>query len=137
MNSPRLLDRHLLKNGLILELWDHSRPVAGDRWFLCLAGRITIPVQAETLPPELIAHTASLLGALGEEVIFPHREERNFIGASKAPVLLQGVQDRILALTPGYFGRLDLPNRFIRIKYAEKQALQQWQHLDTRTGHGS
>ena len=121
MNSPRLLDRHLLKNGLTLELWDHSRPVAGDRWFVCLAARITIPVQAETLPPELIAHSRrGLVEALGEEIIFTHREERNFIAASEAPILLQDMQDRILALAPGYFGRPDFPARFIRIKYRRK-----------------
>jgi hypothetical protein len=137
MNSPRLLDRHLLKNGLTLELWDHSRPVAGDRWFVCLAARIAVPVQAETLPPELIAHAAAVLEALGEEIIFTHREERNFIAASEAPILLQDMQDRILTLAPGYFGRPDFPGRFIRIKYGEKQALQQWQQRDTRTGEGS
>ena len=31
MNPARLMVRHPLKNGLTLEFWDHSRPVAGDR----------------------------------------------------------------------------------------------------------
>jgi hypothetical protein len=126
-----------MKNGLTLELWDHSRPVAGDRWFVCLAARITIPVQAETLPTELIAHTAAVLGALGEEIIFTHQEARNFIAASEAPLLLQDMQDRILTLAPDYFGHPDFPARFIRKKYAEAQALQHWHHLDTRRRDGS
>jgi hypothetical protein len=132
MNSPRLLDRHLLLNGLSLELWDHSRPVAGDRWFVCLEARIAIPVQAETLPSELQAHTALVVEALGEELIFSHQEERNFIAASEAPGLLTDMQDRILALAPGYFGHADFAARFIRKKFAEHQALRQWQSLDTR-----
>ena len=49
-----------------------------------------------------------------------------------APALLQDMQDRILALAPGYFGHADFAARFILKKWAERQELQQWQRLDTR-----
>ena len=42
------------------------------------------------------------------------------------------MQDRILALAPGYFGHADFSARFIRKKYAELHELQQWQRLDYR-----
>ena len=132
MNSPRLIARHPLDNKLTLEFWDHSRPVAGDRWFVCLSARIAVPVRTETLPPELTAHAAQVVGALGEELIFSHREERNFIAASEAPGLLKEMQDRILALAPGYFGHADFAARLIRQKFAEQQALEKWQKLDDR-----
>ena len=132
MNSPRLLARHPLDNGLTLELWDHSRLVAGDRWFVCLSARINVPVRTETLPPELKAHAAQVVGALGEEIIFSHREERNFIAASEAPGLLKDMQDRIQTLASGYYGHADFAARFIRKKFAERQELRQWQRLDTR-----
>ena len=132
MNSPRLLARHPLDNGLTLEFWDHSRPVAGDRRFVYLLARIAVPVRDETLPPELKAHAAQVEGALGEEIIFSHREERNFIAASEAPGLLTDMQDRILALAPGYYGHADFAARFIRKKFAERQELEKWQRLDTR-----
>jgi len=137
MNSPRLIDRHPLDNGLTLEFWDHSRPVAGDRWFVSLSARIAIPVRAERLPPELKAHAAQVVEALGEEIIFSHTEERNFIAASEAPGLLKDMQERILALAPGYFGHADFAARFIRKKVAELQELWQWQRLDTRGGDGA
>ena len=137
MNSPRLLARHLLSNGLTLELWDHSRPVAGDRWFVCLAARIVSPVRAEALPPELQAHAARVSAALGEELVFSRREERNFIAASEAPAVLKDMQDRILAQAPGYFGHAEFAARFIRKKFAEHQALRQWQRLDNRGDDGA
>jgi hypothetical protein len=137
MSSPRLLDRHLLDNGLTLELWDHSRPLVGDRWFVRLAARIAIPVRAETLPAELKAHAAQVVGALGEEIIFSQEEARNFIAASEAGALLKDMQERILALAPGYFGHADFAARFIRKKFAEHQALRQWQRLDTRGSDGA
>ena len=82
-----------------------------------------IPVRAETLPPELKAQAALVVEALGEEIIFSQAEERNFIAASDAPGLLQEMQDRILALAPGYFGHADFAARFIRKKFAEQQEL--------------
>jgi hypothetical protein len=132
MNSPRLLGRHQLINGLILELWDHSRPLVGDRWFVRLEARVAIPVRAETLPPELNAQFALVVEALGEEIIFSQEEARNFIAAADAPGLLQEMQDRVLALARGYFGHADFAARFIRKRCAEQQKLEQWQRLDTR-----
>jgi hypothetical protein len=131
-NSPSLLGKHVLDNGLTLELWDHSRPVAGDRWFVSLAVRIAIPVRDQMLPPELSGQAAAVLRALGEEIVFTRKEERNFIAASEAPVLLQDMHDRIMALAHSYFGRPDFAGRFIRQKFAAHQALRQWQRLDTR-----
>jgi hypothetical protein len=132
MNPPRLLGRHSLDNGLTLEFWDHSRPLVGDRRFVCLVARIAIPVRVETLPAEFKAQAARVLEALGEEITFSQRQERNFIAASLAPALLQEMQDRILALAPGYFGHADFAARFISKKCAEQQELWQWQRLDTR-----
>jgi hypothetical protein len=121
MNSPRLIARHPLNNGLTLEFWDHSRPVAGDRRYVLLESRITIPVRADTLPAELKTLADQVTGALGQEITFSQQEARNFIAASEAPETLKDMQDRILALAPGYFGHADFAARFIRRKYAEWQ----------------
>jgi hypothetical protein len=121
MNSGRLLSRHPLPNGRTLELWDHSRPVAGDRWFVLLETRIAIPVKADTLPPDLKPLVDQVVKALGNEIVFSHKEERNFIGAAEFPGLLQDMQDRILKLAPGYFGHGDFAARFIRKTYAACQ----------------
>lgn len=118
MNSGRLVYRQPLANGLTLELWDHSRPVAGDRWYTLLQTRIAIPVRADSLPPDLKPLADQIVAALGKEIIFSHKEERNFIAASEFPGLLKEMQDRILQLAPGYFGHRDFAARFIRKTYA-------------------
>jgi hypothetical protein len=120
-NSARLISRHPLNNGLTLEFWDHSRPVAGDRRYVLLETRITIPVRADTLPPELQALADQVMEALGREITFAQQEARNFIAASEAPATLQDMQDRILALAPGYFGHADFAPRFIRRTFAAYQ----------------
>jgi hypothetical protein len=137
MNSASLIARHLLTNGLTLEFWDHSRPVAGDRFFVRLETRIAIPVRADTLSPELQPHAARVIQVLGEELIFSHQEERNFIALSEAPSILKDMQDRILALAPSYFAHADFAARFIRRKFAEQQELLRLQGSATRRGEGT
>ena len=126
-NSARLMARHPLKNGLTLEFWDHSRPVAGDRRYALLETRITIPVRADTLPPELKGLADQVIEALGQEITFSQQEARNFIAASEAPATLKDMQDRILALAPGYFGHADFAPRFIGRTYAAYQLKQRLQ----------
>jgi hypothetical protein len=132
MNSERLISRHSLNNGLSLEFWDYSRPIAGDRWFVLLEVRIAIPIRPDTLPPELRGKADQVKEALGDEIIFSHKNERNFIAATEAPKILKNLQDSFLDMAPGYFGHPDFAARFIRGKFAEKQELQRWQRLDTR-----
>ena len=132
MNSERLLSRHPLNNGLTLEFWDYSRPIAGDRWFVLLEVRIVIPIQPDTLPPELRGQIDLVKETLGDEIIFSQKNERNFIAATEAPQILKNMQNSFLGMAPGYFGHPDFAPRFIRGKFAQKQELQRWQRLDTR-----
>lgn len=128
MTPEKLLSRHSLDNGLTLNLWDCSRPVAGDRWYVALEARIAIPVNQDTLPPELSREAAAVAAALGPELIFSQRDERNFIAAQEAPGLLKEMAARALDLAARYFGHLDFARKLIRQKYA--------QHLERRRGQG-
>jgi hypothetical protein len=134
MNSERLISRHPLNNGLTLEFWDYSRSIAGDRWFVLLEVRIAIPIRPDTLPLELRGQADHVKEVLGDEIIFSHKDERNFISSTEAPKILKETQDRFLDMAPGYFGHPDFGARFIRGKFAEKQELLRWQRLDTRQG---
>jgi hypothetical protein len=119
MSPEKLLARHSLANGLCLEVWDRSRPVAGDRWRVVLEARIAVAVTPATLPPELLPEASAVRAALGAEVVFSRREERNFIAAGEVPALLKEMGSRLLALVPAYLGHPDFASLFIRKKYAE------------------
>jgi hypothetical protein len=71
--------------------------------------RIAIPIQPDTLPPELRAHADQVKKALGDEIIFSHKNERNFIAATEAPKILKDMQERFLARRPLTSGILILP----------------------------
>ncbi len=124
MNPEKLLSRHLLANGLTLELWDHSRPTAGDRWYVGLEARVRVPVAAENLPPELSSCAGEVTAALGPEIIFSQQDERHFIAASEVAGILQEMADRALELAGSYFGRPDFPPRLLRRSYEGRQGNQ-------------
>ncbi len=126
MAAEKLFSRHPLNNGLTLEFWDLSRPMAGDRWQLVLEARIAIPVQAETLPADLKARVDEIVGALGAEIVFSQRDERTFIAESEGPDALKEMEARLLTLASSYFGHAEFAGRFIRKKFAEFQERQRW-----------
>jgi hypothetical protein len=126
MSREKLVGRRRLANGLHLELWDRSRPVAGDRWQVVLEARMAVPVDKATLPPELFAKADAVQAALGPKVVFSRRDERNFIAAGDLPEILKEMETRLLALVPDYLGHPDFAPRFIRLKYAEHQEKQSW-----------
>jgi hypothetical protein len=134
INPAQLIARHPLDNGLTLEFWDHSRPVAGDRWLVVLETRIAVPVRADTLPPELQGQAAAVAEALGEEIVFSHRDERNFIAPTEVSAILNDMQDRGLAMAPRYFGHADFAAGFIRKTYADHQERRGQQNLSTLAG---
>ena len=40
----KLIKTNVLKNGLILEIYDQSREIAGNRWLVKMAAKIDIPI---------------------------------------------------------------------------------------------
>jgi hypothetical protein len=119
MSPNKLLARHELPNGLILEVWDRSHPVAADRHRVVLEARIAIPVNGSALPPELASQAETVTAALGPELIFTRREERNFIPEAEVAVILDDMKTRLLTLAPAYLGHPEFAPRFIRQKYQE------------------
>jgi len=132
MTPEKLLSRHPLDNGLILEFWDLSRPMAGDRWLVVLEARLAIPVGAATLPPDLMGQEAEISRALGPEIVFSQRDQRIFIAAGEYPATLKEIAARLLALAPSYLGHPEFAGRFIRKRFREFQEKQRWHSRQTQ-----
>jgi hypothetical protein len=128
MTPEKLFSRHPLDNGLILEFWDLSRPMAGDRWLVVLELRLAIPVGSATLPADLLEREADISRALGPEVVFSQRHERVFIAADEYQAILTEIEARLFTLAPSYLGHPEFPGRFIRKRFTEAQEKERWQH---------
>jgi hypothetical protein len=116
-----LLLRHQLANGLILEFYDLSKPMAGDRWQVVLEARLPIAVDASTLPPDLADRAPEVRAALGPEIVFTQQEVHYFIDVHTVPGLLQEIQTRLLQGLESYLGHPDFAGRYLRKKFIEHQ----------------
>lgn len=126
MNSEKLLSRHPLNNGLDLEFWDLSRPVAGDRWQVVMEARIRIPINEATLPAELRPRIDVVTKALGREMVFSRQEVRNFIAADEVAGLLKEMTARFLSTVATYLDRPGFAPGFIRKTFAAHQEKPRW-----------
>ncbi|MBI4643304.1 MAG: hypothetical protein HY790_10765 [Deltaproteobacteria bacterium] len=126
MNPVKLLSQHTLKNGLVLEFWDLSRAVAGDRWQVVVEARVAVAVTPENLPPDLRPQSAQIITALGEESVFIKQEARNFVAASEMAAQLAQITEQLLSSLRGYLGHPEFAARFIRKKYADYQESQRY-----------
>jgi len=124
MTIERLLCQHPLKNGLTLEFWDRSRPVAGDRWQVVLEARIAVAVTPAHLPGTLQSNLDDVTRVLGPQAVFSKEEVRNFVAAPAVAQLLQELQAMLLNSLQNYLGHPDFPARFIGKKFAEARERQ-------------
>ncbi len=132
MAPEKLFSRHHLDNGLNLEFWDLSRPMAGDRWLVVLEARIAVAVDAATLPADLKGQEPEIIRALGPQIIYAQRDERTFVDAGELSATLQEIEARLLTLAPSYFAHPEFAGRFIRKRFAEFQERQSWAGRQTQ-----
>ena len=121
MISEKLLSRQNLANGLVLEFWDRSRPLTGDRWQVVVEIRVPVAVTPETLPPELRPQQDLVSAALGAEVVFIKLEERHFVADGEIPALLAQLQEQLSSSLAAYLAHPEFAPRFIRKRYADYQ----------------
>jgi hypothetical protein len=119
MNSRKLLSQHTLKNGLVLEFWDLSRPMLGDRWQVVVEARVAVDVTSENLPAEMLSQANGIIKALGKETVFTKQETRNFVPDGEMPGLLAEIQEQLLSSLAAYLGHPEFGPRFIRKKFAD------------------
>ncbi len=119
--TETVLFRQNLSNGLTLDFYDCSRPMAGDRWQVILEVRLPIPVTAATLPPDLRDRTDEVITALGPEIIFTKQEIRHFIDIQEVQMVLQKIQTRLWEGLRNYVGHPDFAGRYITKKFTEVQ----------------
>lgn len=129
----KLRSRHPLDNGLTIEFWDLSRPMIGDRWIITLELRIAIPINAGNLPADLKSQEVDIIRALGAEIVFSQRDERNFIDIKELEAALNEMATRRLALAPSYYGHPEFGSRLIRKRYAEFQEKRRWSRNKTQS----
>ncbi len=121
--QAQLIQKIELENGLVLEFYDGSRKIAGDRYRVTLIANIRISVRSIDLKEDFPGvEPQALLRALGETVTFEKKMERNFIDAGKKDACLNALRDSFLSGTRSYLSHPEFARKFIFKTYRETVA---------------
>ena len=118
-----LIETIALPNGLILELWDTSRPMAGDRWLVSLLAKVDVPVLPEffsTLDNGEQAYQ-ELLSAYGFPLVFTQEKNRHFVDEKDSKNVLAELCQRFKDNLLSYLGNPRFASLYAMKKYGDLQ----------------
>ena len=119
-----LIEKIKLENGLTIELYDCSRPVAGDRWLVSLVARIEVKVRPEyfdgiNTPDDPLN---AIREAVGNKATYRHEKTRHFIAETEKDDVFKLLKERFLTASTGYLSSADFPRKLIMLQYRKAQA---------------
>ena len=126
--SARLIEKVTLPNGLILELWDHSRLMTGDRWLVSLMAKVEIPVLPEyfsTLDQGEAAYW-DLVDAHGDPLVFIREKTRHFVDGSETKETITELCRRFKDNLLEYLGNPKFAPQYVLKKYGDLRDRQNW-----------
>ena len=119
----KLIETITLPNGLILELWDESRPMAGDRWLIALLARVEVPVLPEyfsTLNNSEQAYR-DLLAGYSDPLVFTQEKTRSFVDEKNIQSVLRELCQRFKDNLLSYLGNPRFASLYVMKKYGDLQ----------------
>lgn len=124
----RLIEKIILANGLILELWDKSRPLAGDRWLVSLLARVEVPIVPEYFSTMDNGEQAyrELVAAYGNPLIFTQEKVRHFVDERETTEVLTGICQRFKDNLISYLGNPRFGLLYVMKKYGDLRDRQDW-----------
>jgi hypothetical protein len=119
----KLIEKIALPNDLILELWDQSRPMAGDRWLVSLLARVEIPILPDyfsNLDDGKQAYQ-DLVAACGDPLVFTQEKVRHFVDEGETKEVLMALCKRFKDNLLSYLGNPKFASLYIMKKYGDLQ----------------
>ncbi|MBT8407165.1 MAG: hypothetical protein KJP05_06890 [Deltaproteobacteria bacterium] len=126
--SEKLIEKITLPNGLILEIWDTSRLMAGDRWLVSLLAKVEIAVLPEyfsTLDDGEQAYQ-NLVAAHGNSLVFTQEKVGLFVDEKETEDVLTRLCKRIKDNLIAYLGNPKFASLYVLKKYGDLRGRQDW-----------
>lgn len=126
--NDKLIKTIGLKNGLTLEIYDHSRKIAGDRWYLKMVARIDIPIDLPSLGDGLSEHVTfnALKEAFDNRIRYEQSRERNFIAKKEKDTVFNDLMNSYLTSTRQYLSHPNFAMRYAVKEYLKLQQQKTW-----------
>ncbi len=119
------VEEHRLPNGLLLEIWDYSRKLAGDRWLVGLLVQIAVEVRPEHFSSE--ENYRRFLEEFEGRVYYRHRKERHFIDAGEREKVFESLKENFLRAAWGYLSHPSFKERLIQNEISLFERRLQWE----------
>jgi hypothetical protein len=112
-----------LDNGLVLEMYDRSRPVAGDRWMVGFGARIEVVVKPGLLSDLATSNLSfeDLRRVVGEKAVYRYEKVRNFIDAEQKADVFRALKENFLKTNLVYLSSVQFPRKLILRNYFDAQ----------------
>ncbi len=119
--NRRLVETIALENSLALQIWDLSRPLAGDRWLVSLEARVDIPLDISYLDslPNKDKVFSVLRDKFGQEVSYRYVQEKHFVDAREKTRVFQGFVDNVKSSLIPYLNHPEFGKRTVLARYVE------------------
>ena len=128
--NDKLIKTILLGNGLILEIYDHSRKVAGDRWFVKLVAKVDISIDYLTGnargSSKLKLPIDELKKYFDACIRYEQKRERNFISEKEKDNVFNNLLTLYLTSSQTYLSHPDFPIRYTTREYSKKKQQSTW-----------
>jgi hypothetical protein len=126
--SERLIEKIALPNGLILEIWDTSHLMAGDRWLVSLLAKVEVTVLPEyfsTLDDGEQAYQ-DLVAAHGNSLVFTQEKVSLFVDEGETKEVLTRLRRSIKDNLAAYLGNPKFASSYVLKKYGDLRDRQNW-----------
>ncbi|RKX59579.1 MAG: hypothetical protein DRP28_02925 [Thermodesulfobacteriota bacterium] len=127
----KLVEKIDLPNNLVLEFYDYSRVVAGDRWFVGLLARIPIEISEEDFAGRPRELCEDFLKEHGTVIYFELKKERNFIDEREKDRILNQLLNDLKEYALSYMGHKSFAKGFIRRQIQAFEERWKWQKAIT------
>lgn len=133
MNTPehgtdtRLVETVFLDDGIIVTIFDDSKKLPADRWQITLTARLEIPI--ETLyreNPEKLPPADTLRSAIGDPLIYEHKDVRQFIDANEKPTVFESLRKSFSTVVLPHIAKPRFHVNYAAKKYKEYTKRQTW-----------
>lgn|GEM_PF-188203 len=113
----RIVENVKLSNGLVLEVWDLSRPIAADTTKVELYIRVKVRFEESHFDDP--GHCDLTRRVFGPEGVYEYRKERTFVNNADREAVFAELLSGFRADALPYLERADFPRRFSLNRYRE------------------
>ncbi len=128
--NEKLIKTIVLGNGLILEIYDHSRKAAGDRWLVKMVAKvdnsIDYLINNARESSKLNLQIDELKKFFGACIRYEQRREHNFINEMEKDNVFNDLLTSYLKSSQTYLSHPDFPVRYAARAYLKKKQQSTW-----------